>query len=44
MPVRLYSGKNSKKTKSEMEELEMLSMGTGAMGILKSLLQMDDEK
>jgi len=27
-----------------MEELEMLSMGTGALGILKSLLQMDDDE
>ena len=30
--------------KKRMEELEMLSMGTSPMGILKSLVQMDDEE
>ena len=30
--------------KKRMEELEMLSMGTSPMGILKSLMHMDDEE
>jgi two-component system NtrC family response regulator len=36
--------KKFEKDKKRMEELEMLSMGTSPMGILKSLLHMDDEE
>lgn len=36
--------KKFEKDKKRMEELEMLSMGTSPMGILKSLMHMDDEE
>lgn len=36
--------KKFEKDKKRMEELEMLSMGTSPMGILKSLLHMDDDE
>ena len=36
--------KKFEKDKKRMEELEMLSMGTSPMGILKALLHMDDDE
>jgi DNA-binding NtrC family response regulator len=36
--------KKFEKDKKRMEELEMLSMGASPMGILKSLLHMDDDE
>ena len=36
--------KKFEKDKKRMEELEMLSMGSSPMGILKSLLHMDDDE